>query len=569
MRIKEDIKIIASYTKWISKNIWQYKGTIALIAVMDIIGALAGVAVAVVSKNVIDYAIKGLMDISIFSSVLFGILILIMIGSRAVSTLVSVKTRERISNHIRKHLLSCISNAQWLSISQYHSGDIATRMTGDVSVIAEGFVHTIPEIITFSVQLAAAFGTLLYYEPYLAILAFILGPFTVLFSRFWGRKLKQLQVKVQEAESECRAFLQESLQNMLIVKTYCLSEQNMKRIDKLNSSKLQWVLKRSRTSIMISTILGLGYWIGYLSAFSFGGMRLSSGSMTFGTLTAFLQLVGQIQTPFVALSKSLPGLISTAASIGRIMELEGLPDEDNSGEIPAPAFAGVFYDNVTYSYGNKPPVLKEISLKIKPGDIVAITGSSGEGKTTMIRLILSLLNPVRGKVYLVGGDGYGYEASAKTRDWISYVPQGNSLFSGTIADNIRCGQEEAPLEDLIWAAKAAGAWSFIKELPEGLDTVIGEDGLGLSEGQAQRIAIARALLRKAPILILDEATSALDMNTEMHILNELKKMKPARTCIIITHRRSVLSICSRILKLQDGKLTVIGQECNPMDEMVS
>lgn len=294
--------------------------------------------------------------------------------------------------------------------------------------------------------------------------------------------------------------------------------------------------------------------MGYLLAFGWGAVRLAQKAISYGTLTAFLQLVGQVQSPFIGLAYTLPRIIATAASVERIMELEDLEMEKPVEKLPDRFSVEVILDEVDFSYNKEELVLEKASFDLKPGETLALIGPSGEGKTTIIRLILALLKPNRGQLFFRDDMGIDYPVNAATRDWIAYVPQGNTLFSGTIAENLKCGNPIASDDELKEAAIKACAWEFIQKLPDGLNTVLGEHGLGLSEGQAQRISIARAILRNAPVLILDEATSALDMDLEMRVLEGIKNLKPARACLVITHRLSALQMCSRVLKLKDGKI---------------
>ncbi|MDF2988026.1 MAG: ABC-type multidrug transport system, ATPase and permease component [Eubacterium sp.] len=554
MYITKEYKKVFQEIKWIAGNAKTVSASLLFIVLFDIFTSLAGVATAILSKNLIDSAVKGSLERAILYAGLFGTLIIINLGIKAASSIISVRTTEVLSNNMRKRLFSKITKTEWISVTRYHSGDILTRLTSDVGAVTTGVVDTMPGIISLCVQLAAAFSTLLYYEPMLAVLAFILGPFTVLFSRIWGRKIKRFQVKVQESESAYRSFLQESIENMLIVKAFRLEERNVGNISDLHNVRLGWVKKRNVTSVFASTILGFGYWTGYFLAFCWGAMKLSRGTTSFGTLTAFLQLVSQVQGPFVGLARMIPQIIAAIASAGRLIEIESLPLEKASDKLPAAAEVGIKLQGVTFAYKENKPVLEMLNATIKPGEIIGLIGPSGEGKTTLIRTLLALLEPDKGSISLVTKDNAEFFVSAETRDWISYVPQGNTLFSGTIEENIKSGSPEATKEAIEAAARDAGAMGFIAELPEGMNSKIGEHGIGLSEGQAQRISIARALLRKAPILILDEATSALDRDTEMHVLTSIHEMKPARTCIVITHRYTALSICSRVLRLKDGKL---------------
>jgi ABC-type multidrug transport system fused ATPase/permease subunit len=447
-----------------------------------------------------------------------------------------------------------ISNTEWLYISRYHSGDILTRLTSDINRVATGVINMIPEIVSLGVQLIAAFFALFYYDMYLAIFTFILSPVTIIFSRIIGKKLKYLQTKLQESESKYRSYIQEAVENITIIKTFRLEKRSEEAIGNLHKERMKWVILRNRTGVIASSTLGLGYWAGYFLAFGWGAYRLAKKASSFGTMTAFLVLVEQVQGPFIGLSKSVPQIIALFASAERLIELDELEKEKDFGELPVPFSAGIHFQNVSFAYKMENPVFEYINFTINPGETIGIVGSSGEGKTTLIRLLLALVRPVDGRVAFVDGDGKEYEASAATRDWIAYVPQSNILFSGTIIENIRFGWGEATEEEIIEATKAACAWDFICELPDGLNTMIGENGMGLSEGQAQRIAIARALVRKVPVLILDEATSSLDIITETKVLDTIGSLNNSRTCIFITHRRSVLTICNRILSVEKGIL---------------
>lgn len=550
--MKSIIKRISSSILWIAKDTKKYIVSLIVIIILGIMSSLSSVAMAIISRSLVDNAMSGNIRLVLYYAIAFGFIIIINLGMNALSSTTAVRTQEGFSNTLRQRMFGRISGAEWSQISKYHSGDILTRLTSDIGTVASGVVDILPSIISLGAQLIAAFITLLIYAPYLAVLAFVFGPLTVLLSRIWGRKLKKYHKKIQESESAYRSFIQESVENITIVKAFRMEERNIKTISSLHNERMGWVLKRNRTGIAANSILALGYWVSYFIAFGWGALQLAKKTITYGTLTAFIQLIGQIQGPFIGLSRTLPQIIATLGSAERLMELEELEIEKDNQKLDFTESVGIHLQNVSFSYNREDNVVSDATFKINPGEIVALTGPSGEGKTTIIRLLLAFLKPISGSVVFFDVNGAEYKASASTRDWIAYVPQGNTLFSGTISDNIRSGFEEATEEDLIEAAKISCAWEFIKTLPNGLNTVIGENGLGLSEGQAQRIALARAIVRKAPVLILDESTSALDMDLEMRVLEGIKNLKPSRSCLVITHRLSALQICSKVLSLKNG-----------------
>ncbi|SDI00859.1 ABC transporter ATP-binding protein [Desulfosporosinus hippei] len=554
MDIKNEMLAVRKFIGWIKSYIHSFLGGLAVLLLINILGALMSVTTAIASKHMVDYAIAGQLDRAGLAAGIFAGLIIFGLLLRIGESLLSVRILESFSNEMRQRVFKGLLNTEWQSLAKYHSGDLLTRMTSDVNNITNCLVNVVPGFFYLGVQLVASFLTLQHYDSKLAILAFILGPFTILFSRIWGRKLKNLQTKVQESEGSYRSYLQEALQNFIIIKSFCLEKYNQESLVRLHDQRMKWILQRNRITLAANSVMALGYWAGYFLAFGWGAVRLSQKAITFGTLTAFLQLVQQVQTPFIGLARTFPQIIAMIASAERLMELEKMPIEKTVGYLTRLNSVGISFRDVTFSYNEGKLVLNRISTDILPGQLIALVGSSGEGKTTLIRLLLALLRPCEGEVCFTDPEGGCYEASAATRQWVTYVPQGNTLFSGTIADNLRSGKADATQAEMERATRRACAWGFIQELPQGLDTVIGERGHGLSEGQAQRIAIARALLKRAPVMILDEATSALDTETELNILSSIKDLGYRCTCLVITHRMSALSICSRVLRIEEGRL---------------
>jgi ATP-binding cassette subfamily B protein len=540
--------------KWLYNLTRPFTRPLIFIVLLQAILSLSSVSIAIVSKMMIDAAVSGIIHKAILASVIFACLILLQIGLRAISSIISSRTNGLIINKLQQNIYQSLTQTKWSDYTKYHSEDLMTRFTNDAQLITDSIISVFPNIIALGVELVAAFVVLFIFDHTLALLAFCLGPLALLFNRFFGKRLKMIHIKMQESESSCRESMHESIQNMLVVKTFCLEDSSLEQIRKLQEERLSLVIRRSQMSIAARSMLSLGYWIGYFLAFNWGAYRLYNRTGTFGTMTAFLQLVGQVQGPVVGLAFSYPQIITTLASTGRIMEIQSLPNEDTTNITPVMTTAGIEFRQVNFSYKDDIPILENISLTILSGEIVALVGPSGIGKTTFIQLLLALLYPKSGHVYILGDDGNKIDINSTTRSLISYVPQGNTLFSGTIEENIRVGNQKATMQEVESAIRLSDAWGFIEKLPEGLQTKIGEKGFGLSEGQDQRIAIARAILRKSPILILDEATSALDIDSEKKILETIRNLIPARTCIIITHRNTALSLCNRVFKIEEGQI---------------
>ncbi|WPC43297.1 ABC transporter ATP-binding protein [Clostridium sp. JS66] len=542
--------------KWILSQTKGSAFSLTLIIIFSGTVSLCNVYRAIVTKQLIDSATDKQFNLMTFSFIILAVLILGDVAIRAASSALSTRCYIKISNSIQKKFYSRLMRTSWYDYSKYHSGDILTRMTTDIDAITNLLVNQLPSIIELSIMLIASFITLLFYDKTLPILILIISPFPLLLSRIFSKKLKKIYLKIQELESTYRSFLNESIQNIIVIKSFCLEDISTKKFSDMQKSKLNLSLKRNNMSVFTNSTLYLGYCIGTLITFSIGSMNIYKGIATLGTLTAMLQLVASIQSPFSRIASSLPEMIYAIASSERILDFEKLSlDSIKPIDIDLNS-AGIKFDNVSFSYDKNLPVIKDASTNINPGEIIALVGPSGQGKTTLIRLVLSLLNPESGHIFIIANNNE-YEVSALSRRLISYVPQGNTLFSGTIADNLRCGYSEATDEDIKEATKVACAWDFIKDLPNGIYTEVGERGVGLSEGQAQRIAIARALIHKSPILIFDEATSALDIETETKIIKTIQSLHNKRTCIIITHRPTALRICQRIFKIDNCHLVEI------------
>jgi len=545
--------------KWLLSTMKGFSHFVFAVIFFGAISAVLGISRALVTKWLVDAATAADIERMNYYLMLLAGIILFDIAVRAVHTILLEKGEIKISNSIQNKLYARIINTKWMQFLKYHSGDYLTRMTSDVEEITDVIISTIPNIITLSILVFGSFISIFYFDPRLAIVIITVIPLAALFIRVFSKRLKMLYMESQLVESRYRSFINESIQNMLVVKTFCLEKINFVKAKAMQQEKVDLVASRTKLTVISTSLVTMSSWMGFFLVFVWGSVKIADGTTTFGTLMALIQLIGNIQGPLITVAASIPMIVYALASVERIREIEGLESEFEAEFSLDMTSAGIKYDQVDFYYNKDNYVLKNISTDIKPGETVALIGSSGEGKTTFIHLLMSLLNPIKGDICIVDKEKE-YEVSTKSRGFISYVPQGNNIFSGTIADNLRLGKEDATDEELKVVTKAASAWNFIQEAENGMDTYVGERGIGLSEGQTQRIAIARALLHKAPILILDEATSALDSKTEVDVLRTIQSLEQSPTCIIITHRLSALKICDRILKIENGYLSEISYD---------
>ena len=545
------------YARWLWQYSRPYLGKILLVVVFGLAETVASLLMVQISKEIIDLATFGNEFVRLM--VVYVVLMLGMQAVTVISSLVSTMLTEKFSFGIRKQIYEKIIHSHWMDVKKYHTGDLMTRLTSDAGNVADGIIGTIPSIIQLAVELLLVFFTLFYYSPMLAVFALLVAPVAAVSSWWLGRRLRKLQVKVQESEAAYRSFLQESLANLLIVKAFANEDYSTERLTQLREERFHWVYRRTKMGVAGSAVMSLAFQTGYIVAFCYGAIQISRKAITYGTMSVFLTLVNRVQAPVMGLAQQIPKVVSILASAGRIMELQQIPlEERETGQIPVGQI-GVEITDMTFGYTEE-TVLENVNLRIRPGEFVAIIGESGIGKTTLIRIIMSFMSNIRGNVIFFNEAGDRELANAATRKFISYVPQGNTLFSGTVRENIRMGKLDATEEEMYEALKLASGYDFVMGLPDGIDTVIGERGHGLSEGQAQRIAIARAFLRKSPFLILDEATSALDEKTELEVLRGLKELSPRPTCLIITHRKSILPYCDRELQIADKQVREVTKD---------
>ncbi len=528
-----------------------------------LLNTLIGIAIVCVNlafvwgtKLIIDIATHTENRLTIKQAAAFLITLIIIeislsIASRWVKTLLGVKAQNKMQKHLFAHLL----NSEWSGLKPFHSGDLINRTEKDVSSLVTFLTDELPSMITTVVQFVGAFLFLFYMNQTLAIIVAIILPLFILVSKLYLRRMRSLTHQVRDSESRIQSVLQESVQHRSVVKALSQNLVILERLSNIQQLLRRQVLTQTKLSTVTSTLMNVGFAAGYLTAFLWGVINLQSGLITYGSLMAFIQLVGQIQTPARNITRFIPKIISILTASERLMELYDIKPEAAGVPQHLHNAVGIKLNDVTYAYTSDGRLIFDrVSLNIPQGSRVAIIGETGVGKTTLIRLLLAFVKPVSGNVYLYDAQRQ-VEVSPQTRCNYAYVPQGNTLFSGTIADNLRMGNNAATEQQMTEALKAAHA-DFVLKMPEGLATRCGELGDGLSEGQAQRIAIARALLSNAGLLLLDEATSALDEKTEETVVKNIIGRQVAQTMLCVTHRPTIIKYCTHVVRLSRGKVTV-------------
>ncbi len=532
-----------------------FRGRIALNVATGIVRVLTGLGFVALSKRAVDIATgvcEGNMMVCVVG--LIGAIVIELICSSIGNSVADIG-EAGMKNEIQERLFDRMLNAEWRGREAFHSGDVLTRLTEDCRVAAECICRTIPSLIIASVQFVGAFIFLCHFSLLLAIIVTAIIPLFIMMGKTFFRKSRVLTRRIRGIESRLQEKMQESLRHRILILTFSFAFRTMGELKSLLSLRYSLVRKRSNLTIYSRMAVMAAFQSGYLAAFLWGIDGLRTGVISFGVMTAYLQLAGQIQRPLAELARLFPGLIQSHTAFFRLSEIERIPVEPMSGpsELDDSATAtGIRFRDVTFSYrGDGKTVLSNFNHIFLPGSCTAIIGETGVGKSTLLRLILSLLKPQKGDIGLFRRDtdeSEKFPVSVATRHNIVYVPQGNSLLSGSIRRNLLMGKPDATEGELLEALHSAAA-DFVYDLKFGLETPCGENGAGLSEGQAQRIAIARGLLRHGSILLLDEISSSLDEETEILLMQRLAERKREHTILIVTHRTSVLPYCDNVLRL--------------------
>lgn len=542
--------------KWVYQNTKKYFPLVYLIAFLSALTAVMGVVLALVSKNVLDVATNAKEGSIVASSITLIAVILVQILSSFSTSFLKDYTTAKLTILLRKKIYTLITKRKFSEIVKYHSGDILNRITSDTDVVISSVVNIIPRIVAMLVKIIGCIWVLLVLDPMIAILSLSLGIFIPAIGRIFSKKYKYLHKEGQKAEGKVRSFMQESFENIVVVKVFSNQSPFLKKLDEYMHKNFIIKMKRAVVSIFIKFGLFSFFSLGYYVVMIWGAIQISKGIITYGTLMAFLQLVSQIRGPLESVSGIIPQFYSTIASAERVIELEkGDLDSESKGTEELEGIGNNFeflkVDDISFSYDDE-SVLENCSFVVEKGKITAIVGESGSGKSTIFKIILGLYEPQKGNITINGK----IKLDTSLRGLFAYVPQGNLVLSGTIRENLTLGNNDISEEQLINATKVAEIYELIKSMPDGFETELGERGAGLSEGQIQRISIARALLTDAPILLFDEATSALDETTESKLLSNIRSLE-SKTVIFVTHRHTSLKICDSIIHCEDKKFSVI------------
>ena len=552
-----DWKWIWGYTKRYRRAVWFY-------TVLGVASSTLGLVSAVASKYSIDI-------ITGYDSDHLWFIVTVMVASalvglllRSVTSRISTKISLRVNNDIQAQVFDRLLGADWRSLNAFASGDLLSRLSTDVGSVSSSAIRWLPDLIVTAYTFAATLAVILHYDWVMALLALASAPFLLLTSRRLIRGMRTHQQEVRQVGSRLMSYETETLHNLDAIKGFGITGRYgrgfRRRQEEFRRASLDYNLFSIRTEILLS-LLGSAV---QMAAFGYCLYLLWSGKILYGTMTLFLSQGAKLSSAFNALVRTVPSFLSASVSARRIRDLYALEPEpvlpdDGLDSLASQGFT-VAVEDAGYAYVPHQPVLTHADFRAAPGETVALVGPSGGGKTTMIRLLLGLIRPAEGRAYLQAADGRQVEVNAGLRRYFSYVPQGNTLLSGTIADNLRMVKPDASDTQLRAALEAACAWDFVSAMDGGLEASVGEHGHGLSEGQAQRIAIARALLRDAPVLLLDEATSALDVATERTILRNLAARYPHKTCIVTTHRPTVISLCRRVYQVSSGCLRLLDSD---------
>ena len=560
-------------TVWIYEYARHYWLAMIFYTLLGLTGTVVSLLSSFISRDLVNI-ITGFRAGEVVKT--FAAMIGLGIGSTVVnqiSSYASTWISMKVDSEIKSDIFSKILVTDWESLTQYHTGDLLTRWSSDASNISSGVLNFVPNMIIYLFRFISAFVVVVANDVSFAVFAFLGMPVSLLLSKTLMRRMVNNNKRSAAMGAKMSGFNQEAFSNIQTIKAFDLIPFYTSKLKRLQADYISMRLEFQRMSMGTSLLLSLVSMLVSYGAYGWGIYRVWSGAIDYGTMTLFLSLSGTLTGTLHNLTSLVPSVISLTTSAGRLMDIVEMPQEDYSHDEDAAKFGerhraeGVSLQltDVNYAYRGGEPVFAGASIEAHPHEIIALVGPSGEGKTTMLRLLLSLIFPKEGSIDVFAGEDR-MEMSPSTRKLFSYVPQGNTMFSGTIAENMRNVKEDATDEEFVEVLKMACAWEFVSKLGDGINAKVGERGGGFSEGQAQRLSIARSLIRKSPILLMDEATSALDVATERKVLQNILRDSYPRTCILTTHRPTVLSMCNRVYAIRDKQCVCLGER--EIEEMV-
>lgn len=551
-------------TVWIYQYARRHWTAMIFYTLLGMSGTVLSLVGSLVSKDLVDI-ITGHETGKLMMT--FCMLIGMNVGNTFVNQItnyVSTKISMRVDAEIKSDIFAKILVTDWESLANYHTGDLLVRWSSDAGNISTGVLNFIPNLVIYLFRFISAFALVIYYDASFAVFAFISMPVSLILSKTLMKRMVNNNKRSAAMGAKMSGFNQEAFSNIQTIKAFDLIPLYVQRLKQIQKEYIDMKLDFQKMSMGTSLLMTTVAMVVSYSAYGWGIYRVWSGAISYGTMTMFLSLSSTLTGTLNNLTSLVPTAIGLTTSAGRLMDIVEMPREDYSQDAEVAEFYERFQQtgislemqDISFAYHNGTEVFSHAFLEAHPHEIVALVGPSGEGKTTMLRLILSLIRPSGGEALLNGSGDASIPLSASARKLFSYVPQGNTMFSGTIAENMRNVKPDATDEEIKEALQLACAWDFVSKLPDGIHSMVQERGGGFSEGQSQRLSIARALLRKSPILLLDEATSALDVETEKKVLNNIVKDDYPRTCIVTTHRPTVLSACSRVYTIKEKQCVV-------------
>lgn len=568
-RIREGrLKQLTGEILWMYAYVRRYWLLIAVYVLLGASGSVLGLGTSVVSKELVD-AVTGVNSRRIVQVACLYVGVGVgQIFVNAVKSRLSLKVRLKVTNEIRADIYEQVLRTNWESLAKYRSGDLLYRVNGDAGMVANTILTFLPNVVTTLISFGGAFLIVIQNDPWMALIALLGAPVSFLTSRYSAKRMRQFQRDNQNVASDRTVFDQETFQNLQFIKAFGMLDRVTEKFHRIQQESVDVALRQNKfQQYMTITTSLVGQAVGY-ACYGFAAFRLWQGQISYGTMTMFISMAASLRGSFSGILNLAPMVIRAGISAERIMEITGLPrdsmaDKEEAEEIRKQSREkGVYVhmENVDFGYEEDKWIYQGADFRAEPGEIVALIGPSGQGKTTTLNLILGLYHPKKGTIRVGNPGGNELRASSSTRCLFSYIPQGNTMFSGTIADNMRMVKPEASDEEIRSALEAACAWEFVGKLEHGMDTEVRERGTRFSEGQKQRLSIARALLADAPVMILDEATSALDVATERRVLRSIIRKEPNRTVIVAAHRPSVFSMCSRVYKVGGSRITELDEQ---------